>query len=306
MLKTGRMAGFRQGHAVPDFVPGPEETLGVDIFADTVAGLLLKKLHQIATADKELSGKSLDRQIAVQMFIDIVKNFRDLLIGRSGFDITEAIRQKASVELHQKLDEKTAAVQFCGVFFPGEGKFQLFAEPEKRVGGGGGSAEHRQSFLLFRLFLKTGLQRVVRAGVGAQKVGGDVEDDPLIGGGGADDGSVYIAGSDQHNVAGFQAVSYALYKIVHIPREKKKYFVKVMVMAVIVFYFMIGEMKQFKRGVQIAGFFIIHSDHRVPSGAWTAEYTDTKTPGAGPACGGSFAVFVLCIKQELHRLLRQP
>ena len=60
MLKAGGVAGVCQGHAVKDLVPRRKQAFCVDIFTDAVACLLLKELHQVAAADKELSGESFD------------------------------------------------------------------------------------------------------------------------------------------------------------------------------------------------------------------------------------------------------
>ena len=74
------------------FVPVPRNRrFCIDIFSDAVAGLLLEDLHQIAAADKELPGKRIDGEVAVQMFIDVMQDFRDLPVGGACFDIAEGI-----------------------------------------------------------------------------------------------------------------------------------------------------------------------------------------------------------------------
>ena len=54
VLETGREAGFRQGHAVLYFIPCKKQALCIDVFSNAVAGLLLKNMHEVAAADKEL------------------------------------------------------------------------------------------------------------------------------------------------------------------------------------------------------------------------------------------------------------
>lgn len=54
MLKAGRVAGFRQRHAMLDLVSCAEEAFCVDIFSDAVAGLFAEDVHEVAPTDKEL------------------------------------------------------------------------------------------------------------------------------------------------------------------------------------------------------------------------------------------------------------
>ena len=170
--------------------------------------------------------------------------FCNFFVGGAGLNIAEGVCQKAPVQFYEKLDEQAAAVQFGRIFLTGEGAFQLFAKFKKSMDRGRRSAEYRAGLRFFRLFLETGLQREFFCGEGSQKFRRNIENDPFVGGGGTDDGSVYFPGGDQDDVGGFETVSDTLDKIVHIPGDKEHNLKKIMIVAVVVLHLMVCQVEE--------------------------------------------------------------
>ena len=67
-----------------------------------------------------------------------------------------------------------------------------------------------------------------------------------------------VSRTDQKDIPGLETVSDPFYKIINIAGEKQKDLMKIMIMAIIVFYLPVCEMEQPEGVMQISGFFIIY------------------------------------------------
>ena len=78
--KTAVKTGLCARHAGEDqFFCKQKPFLG-SILAQSVAGFLLEQPHHMIFADIEMSGKRLDIQFAIQIFINILKNGQNLRV----------------------------------------------------------------------------------------------------------------------------------------------------------------------------------------------------------------------------------
>ena len=80
MLESAGITGLRNGRTVLDQFAGQKQSFGCNIVADRISGFLFKRMHQIILAEIKMTGQSVNRQIAVQIFIYIMQNVLYFLV----------------------------------------------------------------------------------------------------------------------------------------------------------------------------------------------------------------------------------
>ena len=77
------------------------------------AGFLLELPHHVVFADVEMPGQCINGQIAVQMFIDVLKDLDDLGIAIVRINEFQMVFCSSAVQMDHKFQKQYLPVQFC-------------------------------------------------------------------------------------------------------------------------------------------------------------------------------------------------
>ncbi len=112
---TAVKAGLCAGYAGQDQLFGEQQPFLCDIVSDRVAGFLFELPHHVVFADVEMPGQCINGQIAVQMFIDVLKDLDDLGIAIVRINEFQMVFCSSAVQMDHKFQKQYLPLQFCGI-----------------------------------------------------------------------------------------------------------------------------------------------------------------------------------------------
>lgn len=245
ILKSALGGGLDHRYVLADQGARHEKPLVDDIVMDGVSGLFFKLAHHMVFAEEKTIRETVDRQVFVQVPVDMPQKFFHLGIGRVGLPVVDILFfQKNAVNVYHKLGKE-------GVFektVPETALCQRILQFKKKI---------------LEMFLQAGVQTdktetpvcgFLEAGV--QKRFADIlpypEDKTFVGKRKIDLRFVDRPAADQQDIPRVQVVGFPFDMIADFPGKKYDHFVKIMIVVFVFFRRLVFDVKQAEIFFQIA------------------------------------------------------
>ena len=226
-MKAAGIADVRHGFVAREHFPRGEQSLARDILMDAVACLLLELPHEVVLAEVDVLCERVDREVGVEVAVDVFEHLLDLFVIRRSVQLTELVREHRAVQENHELDEEDFCIEPVREAFFARRMLEFFHMKQQVMGKPRACMHDRRPH---PCFLEACGEVVAVFLAAREECGRDVDDDALVRHVGREHGPVDFAGRDEDDVARHERIAAALDDVVGMAAEEQDDLVEVVIM----------------------------------------------------------------------------